>query len=640
MPTNKPPPQRPPQTDDTDPGVPVDMMKTGSMQTIPRKAQPRRPAPAPAAVEPEEEAPAAPGERTLVYDQNKGRAQGEPAAKLVLTAGPRAGTEVELAHDETTMGRGGDNVLVIPDISVSRHHALIRREAGGYVVLDQGSGNGTRVNGLVVGRHELVSGDVIDLGDTSLQFVEAGGVLVKGGKKTAASATGAAIRTGGALAQARGGLSAEEKPELTNPRGTGLQKRTPVYLAAAVVILAVLAFGLLRKRQHERAETDAVEQSSGPKAVAQKRFAEAVELVKAGKWVEARDKLLIAASLDETDEEIRRYLERAKAETPRAQAVAQAEAMIVRRDFKAAREQLATVPDDSALADRSTSLLNSIRMQLDLAVSDARAKADTGDSATAEALLAPVLEAEPTRRDAVAVRDSLLARRRASSSARRSAEDEARPAARPARAEAEAATEAVEPAGIGPIVDTYLTGDVRSALTRAESAGVTDAAAARLARQLRELDQAFREGLARSESRKPGEALRALESADKLDRSISKGRESRMGKEIRRSLGKVHYSLGAASMGSDDSLPRAAVHLRAAVAADPGNDIAKQQLDQVIARARELYLRAYVAKDSDAETARASFKLVVDILPPTDETAGKARRWLEKLDGKGPAEDG
>jgi len=181
---------------------------------------------------------------------------------------------------------------------------------------------------------------------------------------------------------------------------------------------------------------------------------------------------------------------------------------------------------------------------------------------------------------------------------------------------------------------------VRSALTRAESAGVTDASAARLARQLRELDQAFREGLARSESRKPGEALRALESADKLDRSIAKGRESRMGKEIRRSLAKVHYSLGAASMGSDDSLPRAAVHLRAAVAADPGNDIAKQQLDQVIARARELYLRAYVAKDSDAETARASFKLVVDILPPSDETAGKAKRWLEKLDGKGPKEDG
>src|SRR5205085_6418832 len=111
------------------------------------------------------------------------RALGQGAPKLVITAGPRAGNDVELIQDESTIGRGGDNVVVIPDISVSRHHAVVRREPTGYVVLDQGSGNGTRVNGMVVGRHELQSGDIIDLGDSSMQFVEAGGVLVKRGKR-------------------------------------------------------------------------------------------------------------------------------------------------------------------------------------------------------------------------------------------------------------------------------------------------------------------------------------------------------------------------------------------------------------------------------------------------------------------------
>ena len=53
----------------------------------------------------------------------------------------------------------------------------------------------------------------------------------------------------------------------------------------------------------------------------------------------------------------------------------------------------------------------------------------------------------------------------------------------------------------------------------------------------------------------------------------------------------------------------------------------------------ELYLRAYVAKDNDAEAARIGFKLVVDILPAGDATADKAKRWLEKLDGKGPKDE-
>jgi hypothetical protein len=57
-------------------------------------------------------------------------------------------------------------------------------------------------------------------------------------------------------------------------------------------------------------------------------------------------------------------------------------------------------------------------------------------------------------------------------------------------------------------------------------------------------------------------------------------------------------------------------------------------------RAKELYLRGYVAKDSDADTARHSFKIVIETLPPGDETAQKAKRWLDKLNGKAPKEDG
>jgi pSer/pThr/pTyr-binding forkhead associated (FHA) protein len=645
-PPNKPPPPRPPQTEDTDPGAQVDLLKTGSMRRLPRtpSAFPK-PASKPAPPIEDDDEPTVneqgnPGERTLIYDQNKGRALGQGGVpRLIVTAGPRAGTEFELTQNETSLGRGGDNTIVIPDLSVSRHHATIRREAGGFVVLDMGSGNGTRINGRPAGRHELQTGDIIDLGDTSLQFVEAGGILVKGGKRSSPSHSAPsqpAIRAGGA--QPRPSLG-DDKPELTNPRASGLQKRTPIYLTVAVVIVAILAVGLMRKRQREQAAADAHEHASGSQAVGQQRFAEAVELIKQGKWVDARDKLVIAASLDESDEEIRRYLERAKVEAPRAQAVSNARAALGRHDFKAAREQLAAVPDDSALADQAGELLQTLRAELDRALREAKAAADKGDVATAEALIAPVLEAEPTRRDAIAVRDAIGPRRRAV--VRREPSEE-KPAARVAKAQPAEESAPEEPApsgGVAPIVDLYLTGDVRSAITRAESAGVTDSGAARLARQLRELDSAYRDGLAKADARKPSEALRALQAADQLDKAISKGRDSRLGTEIRRAEGKIHYSLGAAALGSDEGLPRAATHLRAAVQADPSHELAKQQLEQVLSRAKELYLRGYVAKDSDAEAARTAFRLVVDILPSGDPTGDKARRWLEKLDGKAPKDD-
>jgi len=118
------------------------------------------------------------------------------------------------------------------------------------------------------------------------------------------------------------------------------------------------------------------------------------------------------------------------------------------------------------------------------------------------------------------------------------------------------------------------------------------------------------------------------------DRAIGGGKDGRLGREVRKALSALHYQIGAAQAGSDDSLPQAAAHLRAAVQDDPSNDAASSQLRQIADRAKEIYLRGYVAKDDDAESARRAFKLVIETLPSSDETAQKAKRWLDKLDGK------
>jgi len=110
---------------------------------------------------------------------------------------------VAIRGDALTVGRGWDNDVVLPDISVSRRHALLRREASGYVLVDRASGNGTRVNGRTVEHARLRSGDEIGLGDSIVRFVDGDAVAVRRAGDVRAAVVGAATRLRGrSIAQA------------------------------------------------------------------------------------------------------------------------------------------------------------------------------------------------------------------------------------------------------------------------------------------------------------------------------------------------------------------------------------------------------------------------------------------------------
>src|SRR2546423_11416019 len=104
-------------------------------------------------------------------------------ARLVVVSGSCAGAAIRLRGEETAVGRAPTNDVVLPDISVSRRHASVRREASGYVVVDQDSGNGTRLNGRTIQAARLRNGDEIALGDAIVQFVDAGRTAARGGKR-------------------------------------------------------------------------------------------------------------------------------------------------------------------------------------------------------------------------------------------------------------------------------------------------------------------------------------------------------------------------------------------------------------------------------------------------------------------------
>lgn len=117
---------------------------------------------------------------TVIHPRGDGRAPGpRQPARLLVVSGPRAGVVVALGSGDLAVGRGWDNDVVLPDISVSRRHALLRRDGAEYVLLDQGSGNGTSVNGRAVDETRLRDGDEISLGDSVVQFVAAGATAVR-----------------------------------------------------------------------------------------------------------------------------------------------------------------------------------------------------------------------------------------------------------------------------------------------------------------------------------------------------------------------------------------------------------------------------------------------------------------------------
>jgi len=92
--------------------------------------------------------------------------------------------------DEVAIGRGSARgvtrqgkviELTIADHEMSRQHARLRRQVGGWELADLDSKNGTTVNGDAVTRATLADGDVIEVGGAVLMFREEG-TQVRGGE--------------------------------------------------------------------------------------------------------------------------------------------------------------------------------------------------------------------------------------------------------------------------------------------------------------------------------------------------------------------------------------------------------------------------------------------------------------------------
>lgn len=93
--------------------------------------------------------------------------------KLILKYQDTVVEEREFDKTPVTIGRRDDSDLVIDNMAVSGHHALIeRQEDGPYVLVDRDSLNGTYLNEQRIARELVYDGDEFIVGKHILRFVD------------------------------------------------------------------------------------------------------------------------------------------------------------------------------------------------------------------------------------------------------------------------------------------------------------------------------------------------------------------------------------------------------------------------------------------------------------------------------------
>lgn len=94
--------------------------------------------------------------------------------QLLQRTGPAPGKQYSLAKSEIYIGRDITNDIVINDPEVSRKHARLTVQSGGYLLEDLGSTNGTFIDGQrITGPHMMSPREVIMLGDNVSLVYEA-----------------------------------------------------------------------------------------------------------------------------------------------------------------------------------------------------------------------------------------------------------------------------------------------------------------------------------------------------------------------------------------------------------------------------------------------------------------------------------
>lgn len=157
--------------------------------------------------------------------------------KIQFTTTDGATGEVELDQERMTIGRTDDNNIVIPDGSVSSHHAEVTFDGSSWMLTDLGSTNGTKAGGQRVDTVSLDASPSFVLGSVECVFVGDGG-----GRSASAVSTARSSGRSSSSASLSGGYSAQPY-DRSRRTGFGPPKKEKDGARSALMLIGTL--GLL-----------------------------------------------------------------------------------------------------------------------------------------------------------------------------------------------------------------------------------------------------------------------------------------------------------------------------------------------------------------------------------------------------------
>ena len=91
--------------------------------------------------------------------------------KLRVISGPNRGSVYEVRDEQCSIGRQDGNTIVLQSSRVSKSHCRLVASDGEILLEDQGSSNGTFVNGTQARSKKLAAGDKISIGEFVLELI-------------------------------------------------------------------------------------------------------------------------------------------------------------------------------------------------------------------------------------------------------------------------------------------------------------------------------------------------------------------------------------------------------------------------------------------------------------------------------------
>ncbi len=569
-------------------------------------------------------------------------------AMLVALRGPREGETYRLDNSEFTIGRGEASQLTIADPSVSIAHAVIIPQGDLFLLKDLESKNSTLVNGKQIKEKTLKMGDIIKIGPQELRFVERGEIysLTLGQKEASFSLGPKAEAAGLQLATAIKNLSQT------------MRKRPLISVASVLIILFLII--LLFQTGPEKTEIaepkteEILPDEQTIRIQALENLSQGLEHYNTQLWQEAQESFAQALSLDPESEKARMYQAKALSEQENQLALKKGREHSEQGMWEDALSELRKLPPESFYYEQAQRGIRQVQeQQIGILISNgqkflAEKKWDEADQKFTQALsidpdniqaqeLKSRGEEEKEEQKKIAERKKLPPR------------PKEKPVAKPPEKTAKVAApvsevpEVSQPEGpqltqqLDAAIKKYLEGDIDGAVEDlqriVDQSPSPDAYVAKEARKkiilVVNVKKYYDQGSEELNQGKKDQALEAWEKMLSLDQRLSAGKKSFYAAKTIPRVVDIFLDKGEKSFSSA-KYQEASSFWQGAIKLDPFSKGAKEGLAKLSLHAQELYREAYVLERVNLEEAIKKWKMVLEIVPPTDEYYQKSQEKLEQ----------